>query len=113
MPEAIPPAPGGAPPQTAAAPGAEGPAPVPGESRPFPSLSALKAEHRALLARGEDDRFTDDALARVTTFLHRGAATGGLLELDPDRQVAHNMLDYWVTVLYRAGASAPARPRGS
>jgi WD40 repeat protein len=79
----------------------------------FPSLAALRAAHGELLRRydkaeetGETDE-TDSFLDLVERFIGRARATGSLLEGHNDRWAAQSFLDYWTTILYRAGREPP------
>jgi CheY-like chemotaxis protein len=46
-------------------------------------------------------------LMAMDDFLRRGGVTGALLETDSDRHAAESLLDYWTTILYRAGIEPP------
>lgn len=74
---------------------------------PFPSLGVLRAAHNVLLdahrAQGDADPFWQEA----THFLHRGRATGALLDSEGDRQAAQTLLDYWVATGYSTGREMP------
>jgi hypothetical protein len=74
------------------------PDPPSAEEDPFPSLSALRAEHVHLLgaARREDPGWR----GQVRTLLKRGRATGGFLDNLEDRNTAQSLLDYWTATLY-------------
>lgn len=56
-----------------------------------------------------DQRSSADALLmeRISDFIHRGQATGVLLDHEEDRLAVQSLLDYWAAILYRAGAPAP------
>jgi len=72
----------------------------------YPSLASLKEAHLQLVERyrtEEKDRLLED----VEAFLRRGAASGALLDSDLDRSSAQSLLDYWVTLLYRAQRIPP------
>ncbi|MFQ5434767.1 MAG: hypothetical protein ACE5FD_07815, partial [Anaerolineae bacterium] len=73
---------------------------------PFRSLSALREAHRHLLSQrreGENAAF----LTAVEQFIHRGSATGVLLDNDEDRWQAQNLLDYWANELFHARREPP------
>jgi WD40 repeat protein/tetratricopeptide (TPR) repeat protein len=80
----------------------------------FPSLSILKQAHLKLLAVEEqsgeraaaDPIFLDD----VRDFMLRAGATGRILEDDKERGVAQTLLNYWATVLFRAGVPDESVP---
>src|SRR5262245_31629327 len=69
---------------------------------PFSTIEEFRQSHLNLLksqkARGEQT----DAGEAIKQFLARGHATGTRLDRDADREAAQSLLDYWVTVLYRA-----------
>ena len=75
---------------------------------PFPSFAVLSAEHSKLLERhhtlGDDDY---DLLIEVQDFIRRGQATGILLDNVRDRWTCQSQLDYWITILDRAGFDVP------
>jgi energy-coupling factor transporter ATP-binding protein EcfA2 len=88
-----------------------------GAAPPFPSGAALRAahsellkRHRELLTRHGDDGgggFPPQFFADVEEFISRGRATGALLDADEDRWGSQGLLDYWATILYRAGRTPP------
>ncbi|HYH84734.1 MAG TPA: hypothetical protein VEX60_04575, partial [Pyrinomonadaceae bacterium] len=73
---------------------------------PFKSLADLKDVHTSLLKkRGED--FAVGFLDEVEDFLRRGSALGVYLDSYNERAAGQSLLDYWVTVLYRAKRTPP------
>ena len=72
----------------------------------YASLTPLKEAHLQLVKRYRTEE-CDSVIENVNSFLRKGAASGALLDSDPDRASAQALLDYWVTVLYRAGHSPP------
>ena len=78
-----------------------------GVGSPFPSLAALQAAHRELLKRHRENGSAPALLAAIDTFIARGRATGVLLDNEDDRATAQSLLDYWATLLYRAGYEPP------
>jgi len=74
---------------------------------PFPSLSALRSAHNALLdhhrTQAEDERFWQE----VTSFLQRGRATGMLLDTEEDRWAVQSLLDYWAATAISVGRTMP------
>jgi WD40 repeat protein len=74
---------------------------------PYPSFVALKDAHASLLHHHRQHGETPETLAHVDAFIRQGAATGSLLDVEHDRQTAQSLLDYWVTMLYRSGATPP------
>jgi hypothetical protein len=73
----------------------------------FPSLAALRAAHGDMLRLHDDSGETDGFLDQVDTFIRQGRATGTLLDAHGDRWAAQSLLDYWATILYRAGREPP------
>ena len=81
----------------------------------FESLKPLRAVHSWLLAldsESEDGRAADRSQIThdQTRFLTLGAATGAVLDDEQDRWETQGLLDYWYSVLYRAGRQ-PSKPR--
>jgi WD40 repeat protein len=74
---------------------------------PFPSLAALRAAHNELLRSTRDNAALMAQLDDLTAFIHRGAATGMLLEDEDDRTTAQSLLDYWSAAIYRVGQEPP------
>jgi tetratricopeptide (TPR) repeat protein/energy-coupling factor transporter ATP-binding protein EcfA2 len=68
---------------------------------PYNSLSALREVHTRLLKLYKEGE-TEEVLAEIETFVRRGSATGTLLDNENDRYAGQSLLDYWMTVLYRA-----------
>jgi energy-coupling factor transporter ATP-binding protein EcfA2 len=73
----------------------------------FPSLASLRAAHRDLLQRHRGRGDVPQVLDEIEAFIRRGRVTGALLDDENERWTAQNSLDYWVTLLYRAGRRAP------
>jgi tetratricopeptide (TPR) repeat protein/energy-coupling factor transporter ATP-binding protein EcfA2 len=72
----------------------------------YRSATSIKAAHTRLLKEyrgGETGEFLDE----IETFVRQGSATGALLDAYDDRCIAQSLLDYWVTVLYRAKRTPP------
>lgn len=74
---------------------------------PYPSFVALRDAHAALLQFHRQHGETPETTVQVDAFIRQGAATGSLLDVEHDRQTAQSLLDYWVTMLYRAGETPP------
>ncbi len=72
-------------------------------SERFPSLSALRAEHSTLLQIHRNGGDAPDILDAIQQFIQQGKRTGALIDSEEDRTVAQGSLDYWSTILYRAG----------
>jgi WD40 repeat protein/tetratricopeptide (TPR) repeat protein len=76
-------------------------------AEPFATLEELKATHADLLRRRRTTDNAPEFFAEVQDFLRRGAATGVVLEGEGERFAAQSLLNYWVTVLGRAGCQVP------
>jgi hypothetical protein len=70
------------------------------------TLDELRAEHSRLLEEWNDEADGGAAEAQfdaVQTLLQRGARAGACLQSSEERREAQNLLNYWRTVLTRAG----------
>ncbi len=92
---------------------------------PFSSVAALRAAHNELLKEyrrllekpgtpekpvtSEEDTvpLPPGFIARVESLIERGRATGVSIDADESRWTSQSLLDYWTTVLYRAGHQPP------
>ena len=78
---------------------------------PYQSLSTLRQAHHDLLASLPEDNSDRDAWKSSTTrifeFIHRGVATGALLEFPFERGAAQGLIDYWVTSSYNMPIDGP------
>ena len=70
------------------------------------SLSDLKQAHSELLRKQRQDG-NEDYLEEIAALIQRGRATGALLDTETDRESAQSLLDYWATVVCRAGQDMP------
>lgn len=93
---------------TSTEPASTVPAPIE-PATPFQSLDALAAAHTELLQRELDPggAITTDFLEEVKNFIRRGRETGTRLEAVAERRIAQSFVNYWITVLYRAGETKP------
>ncbi len=73
----------------------------------FPSLVSMRAAHSDLLKRHRESGNTPELLAAMQVFIRQGQATGALLDREQDRWTSQSLLDYWATMLYRAGTTPP------
>lgn len=78
-------------------------APVTNQNERFPSLAALRAAHSNLLQLHRAQGDATAVLAAIDHFIQQARATGALLDDETDRATAQSLLDYWSTILYRAG----------
>jgi energy-coupling factor transporter ATP-binding protein EcfA2 len=74
---------------------------------PFPTLRELRASHSELLKRLRDSGDVREFAPEVEAFIRRGRASGARLDVEHDRWDAQRSLDYWSTMLYRAGVEPP------
>lgn len=83
----------------------------------FPSLAVLKAAHLKLLeqesAAASPEKASSAFLADVRDFMLRASATGRILDDEKERGIAQTLINYWVTVLFRAGMRDEMIPRTS
>jgi WD40 repeat protein len=73
----------------------------------FPSFAALRAAHHRLLKSRSGGGDTDAYLAAVERFVICAASTGSLICDERERCVSQGLVDYWSTVLDRAGRVQP------
>ena len=73
----------------------------------FPSLASLRAAHTELLKRHREQGNEPAVLAENEQLMWRGHATGAVLDDEDDRWTAQGLLDYWSSVLERAGQVVP------
>jgi WD40 repeat protein/energy-coupling factor transporter ATP-binding protein EcfA2 len=75
----------------------------------FNSFSDLREAHLHLLnmRRAQAEEETAGLPTAVAHFIHRGQATGALLDLDEERDEAQSLLDYWSNELFLSGQPAP------
>src|SRR5689334_17603002 len=72
----------------------------------YPSLTALRDAHAALLERRRARGEGEELLATAEQFIRRGVATGSLLDGSEERRAAQSLLNYWANMLYRADRGA-------
>ncbi len=68
----------------------------------FKSLAAIQEQHRALLKERRDHPNDEAFLARAEQFIRATADAGMVFGDSVDRSALQTVLDYWVSVLYRA-----------
>lgn len=73
----------------------------------FPSLSSLRVAHSELLKLHREQGNQSDVLTQIEQFMLKGRATGAVLDNEDDRWAAQGILDYWSSLLYRAGQEPP------
>lgn len=73
----------------------------------FPSLTALRVAHNRLFRRYHEQRSAPDVLQEIAVLIRKGKATGALLDNEDDRWAGQGLLDYWSSMLYRAGYEPP------
>jgi WD40 repeat protein/Flp pilus assembly protein TadD len=83
----------------------------------FPSLTVLKQAHLKLLAKEAEPANLEGTktafLENVRDFMLRARATGRILEDDKERGIAQTLINYWATVLFRAGVPDDTVPQTS
>jgi hypothetical protein len=73
----------------------------------FMSLASLREAHSKLLSFHREQEYNDETIFKIEDFISRGCATGRLLDNEDDRWNAQSLLDYWGSILYRAGRQSP------
>jgi WD40 repeat protein len=73
----------------------------------FVSFAALMEAHSELLQREPVFDESSNYLSGVKQFFDRAQATGAILDDYEERRTTQTILNYWVTVLYRAEADKP------
>jgi WD40 repeat protein len=81
-------------------------------TNPFASLAELQAEHAALVNAVRKDKFAPANPERIRLFVHRGIATGAVLDVTADRAAAQSLINFWLARL-SSGAHAKAREASS
>lgn len=79
----------------------------PPDGNSFPSLIKLRSAHSELLKLHREHGDEPEILAEIKQLMHKGQATGALLDNEDDRWAAQSLLDYWSSLLYRAGEETP------
>jgi WD40 repeat protein len=73
----------------------------------FPSLTALRIAHSEMLTLHRKWGNVPEMKAKIEQLIKKGRATGALLDNEDDRWAAQSLLDYWNSLLYRAGQEPP------
>jgi WD40 repeat protein len=68
----------------------------------FPSLDAMRSVHGSMLKRKSEAAEDAGFQEQIVAFIHSAQATGAVLDSDRDRHSAQTLIDYWVTLLFRA-----------
>lgn len=76
----------------------------------FESLAEMQEEHAALVKEVRKDKFARANLERIRQFVHKGIATGAVLDATADRASAQILINFWTA---RLSASARAASRES
>src|SRR6476620_908147 len=71
----------------------------------FLSFSSLMDAHSELLQQEPDN--SEKYLTEVKEFFGKAQASGAILESDDERRTAQSILNYWMTILYRANLGKP------
>jgi len=73
----------------------------------FPSFPSMRTAHTELVDRHRKAGDSSEIITAIADFIQRGQATGALLDSSDDRKAAQTLLNYWTTILYRAGEEPP------
>jgi WD domain, G-beta repeat len=73
----------------------------------FPSLTALRKAHSEMLKLHREKGTEPEIIAKIEQLVNKGQVTGTLLDSEDDRWAAQSLLDYWTSLLYRAGQEPP------
>ena len=73
----------------------------------FPSFPSMRAAHAELVDRHRQAGDSPEIITAIADFLRLGQAAGALLDSADDRKAAQTLLNYWTTILYRAGEEPP------
>jgi hypothetical protein len=69
----------------------------------FPSLTAMRNAHSEMLKLHREKGTEPEIIAKIEQLINKGRATGAFLDSEDDRWAAQSLLDYWNSLLYRAG----------
>jgi NACHT domain len=73
----------------------------------FSSLTLLRNAHSKMLTLHREKGNEPEIIAKIEQLINKGRATGALLDNEDDRWAAQSLLDYWNSLLYRAGYEPP------
>jgi hypothetical protein len=73
----------------------------------FISLASLRNAHSEMLTLHREKGNEPEIIAKIEQLINKGRATGALLDSEDDRWAAQSLLDYWNSLLYRAGKEPP------
>ncbi|MCM1983903.1 nSTAND1 domain-containing NTPase [Lyngbya confervoides] len=79
---------------------------IPAKEVSFPSFSAMRIAHRALLQKFNRIAAHKPLFSEIKRFILQGRETGTFLDNDEDRLAAQGLLDYWNSVLLRANCAS-------
>ncbi|MBD2078312.1 hypothetical protein H6F86_31380 [Phormidium sp. FACHB-592] len=77
------------------------------ENKRFPSLESLRTVHSNLLKLHRESKNEPNVLIEIEQFIRKGKATGAVLARENERWSVQSLLDYWSSLLYRAGIEPP------
>src|SRR5688500_4650305 len=84
---------------------------MPGETLlAFTSLAEFRAAHSSLLRRYNEGGETPELLDEIEAFVIQGPLIGAILDAEGDRWECQSVLDYWTTLLFRAGRQVEDAP---
>jgi conflict system STAND superfamily ATPase len=73
----------------------------------YQSFASLRAAHNVILKRHRREGETPAVMEEVANLIRIGQGTGVLLDAEEDRWESQSLLDYWSTMMYRAGHMPP------
>jgi energy-coupling factor transporter ATP-binding protein EcfA2 len=73
----------------------------------LPSLGALRIAHNQLLKQYREQGNTSEMLHAIARLISQGKLTGAVLDSEETRWAGQGLLDYWSSILYRAGYEPP------
>jgi tetratricopeptide (TPR) repeat protein len=72
----------------------------------YDSFTGLKEVHATLLKRYSEGE-TEELLDEISTFIQRASNTGAVLDAENERDASQSLIDYWMTIIYRAKRTPP------
>ena len=70
---------------------------VTGSPSPFASLAGMQERHSALVKEIGNDVLAVGNPDSIAEFIHRGVATGRMLDAREDRAAAQSLINFWVS----------------
>ena len=73
---------------------------------PFSSLAEMQQSHAMMVKGVGNDILAPDRSVRIVEFVHRGLATGKVLDAKEDRAAAQGLINFWTSRLASAASKA-------